>query len=594
MGSQLRLNGLGGKYILILINGHKLSGDISNNADLNRINMARVKRIEVLDGAASSLYGSDAIAGVINIITDQPTGDLVSATSTSRVSGKGQFTEQVNVDIYSHGFGSYTSFSHDRADSYRINPLEYVKGEEDKTQQSLSPLFTGYRNNLVSQRFTWQTTKQLAFNAGMEYGYKKTDRPNTNPDITGGLDYEMRYKSLRWNVGGIYKWNSRNSIQTDFTVDRYRYGKEYDVETKTYKVGDYVQSKKQRTMDGEVKAILGLTQNSTTIFGVDWRNDMLVTTSGNIDNNAYTLSGYGQHEMALPLHLKATVGARYTYHKEFGSRLTPKVALMFSNGPIRLRATYSNGFRAPGLDELYYRYFSVNRGKPQVSFGNKNLKSEASHYVSLGAEYRVSRFSLSVMGYINRINDMIIKDNIKLTDPLREMLKAEFPEMTDEQANKMTSYAHYVNSDKGDVKGLQVNIYANPVDGFNFNVNYAYTYAQSKSGDEWQILDRSIKNALTLSASYSRAWGIYRLSANVNGRLQSKTYYAAYEDAPGYGVWNINTTHTFSLARHLTVEPSLGIDNIFNKTDNRIDSSLRRYALYSPGRMLVAGLKIKL
>ena len=594
MGSQLRLNGLGGKYILILINGHKLSGDISNSADLNRINMARVKRIEVLDGAASSLYGSDAIAGVINIITDQPTGNLVSATSTSRVSGKGQFTEQVNVDIYSHGFGSYTSFSHDRADSYRINPLEYVKGEEDKTQQSLSPLFTGYRNNLVSQRFTWQTTKQLAFNAGMEYGYKKTDRPNTNPDITGGLDYEMRYKSLRWNVGGIYKWNSRNSIQTDFTVDRYRYGKEYDVETKTYKVGDYVQSKKQRTMDGEVKAILGLTQNSTTIFGVDWRNDMLVATSGNIDNNAYTLSGYGQHEMALPLHLKATVGARYTYHKEFGSRLTPKVALMFSNGPIRLRATYSNGFRAPGLDELYYRYFSVNRGKPQVSFGNKNLKSEASHYVSLGAEYRVSRFSLSVMGYINRINDMIIKDNIKLTDPLREMLKAEFPEMTDEQANKMTSYAHYVNSDKGDVKGLQVNIYANPVDGLNFNVNYAYTYAQSKSGDEWQILDRSIKNALTLSASYSRAWGIYRLSANVNGRLQSKTYYAAYEDAPGYGVWNINTTHTFSLARHLTVEPSLGIDNIFNKTDNRIDSSLRRYALYSPGRMLVAGLKIKL
>ena len=53
MGTFLRLNGLGNKYILILINGQKLSGDISNNVDLNRINMARVKRIEVLDGAAS-------------------------------------------------------------------------------------------------------------------------------------------------------------------------------------------------------------------------------------------------------------------------------------------------------------------------------------------------------------------------------------------------------------------------------------------------------------------------------------------------------------------------------------------------------------
>ena len=73
MGTFLRLNGLGNKYILILINGQKLIGDISNNVDLNRINMSRVKRIEVLDGAASSLYGSDAIAGVINIITDQPT-----------------------------------------------------------------------------------------------------------------------------------------------------------------------------------------------------------------------------------------------------------------------------------------------------------------------------------------------------------------------------------------------------------------------------------------------------------------------------------------------------------------------------------------
>ena len=75
---EIRLNGLGNKYILILINGQKLNGDISNNVDLNRINMARVKRIEVLDGAASSLYGSDAIAGVINIITDQPTQDLIS------------------------------------------------------------------------------------------------------------------------------------------------------------------------------------------------------------------------------------------------------------------------------------------------------------------------------------------------------------------------------------------------------------------------------------------------------------------------------------------------------------------------------------
>ena len=102
MGSFLRLNGLGNKYILILINGQKLSGDISSNIDLNRVNMARVKRIEVLDGAASSLYGSDAIGGVINIITDQPTGDLCSVTNTTKVSGHGILTESINLDIYTN------------------------------------------------------------------------------------------------------------------------------------------------------------------------------------------------------------------------------------------------------------------------------------------------------------------------------------------------------------------------------------------------------------------------------------------------------------------------------------------------------------
>ena len=256
MGSFLRLNGLGNKYILILINGQKLNGDISNNVDLNRINMARVKRIEVLDGAASSLYGSDAIAGVINIITDQPTQNLVSATSDTRVSGHGQLTENVTLDIYKNGFGSYTSFGYDRADSYRNNDLEYVKGSDTETQTSIAPLFTGYRSHTIGQKFTYAPNQHLALNAGADYSYKITDRPETREDITGGNDYEMRYKGFRWNLGGIYKFNAKNSLQADFTVDRFRYGKEYDVATKTYAVGDYVQSKKQLMMEGNVKAIL--------------------------------------------------------------------------------------------------------------------------------------------------------------------------------------------------------------------------------------------------------------------------------------------------------------------------------------------------
>ena len=592
MGSFLRLNGLGNKYILILINGQKLSGDISSNIDLNRVNMARVKRIEVLDGAASSLYGSDAIAGVINIITDQPTDDIVSVSSDTRVSGKGQLTESVNLDVYTHGFGSYTSYSHDRADSYQTNNLVYKKGSDTETEQTLAPLFTGYRSHLLSQRFTYSPDKKLAMNAGIDFSWKTTDRPDSREGITGGTDYEMRYRGLRWNVGGIYKFTRRNSLQADFTADNFRYGKEYDVETKTNKVGDYVQSKKQRTLEGQLKGILGLTEHSTTILGADWRRDQLEASSGNIDQHTYILAAYAQHEMRLMESLTATVGARYDYHEQFNGRFTPKATLMYSPGAFNFRATYSSGFRAPGLDELYYHYFSINRGKPQIIFGNKDLDPEKSHYWALNAEYRTNTLAVSLTGYVNNIRDMVVRQDIDTDDASMQMLRQEFPEMKDDEAAKLERYSLYRNSDRGRVEGLQASLSANLFPGFNLTANYAWTYARTKTAGKWEILDRSIRNSATFAANYHHAWGKYALNVNLNGRFQSKTYYNSYEDAPGFGVWNLQTTHTFDHLKWARIQPSIGIDNLFDKVDDRIDSSKRKYALYSPGRMLVVGLKV--
>jgi outer membrane receptor for ferrienterochelin and colicins len=236
----------------------------------------------------------------------------------------------------------------------------------------------------------------------------------------------------------------------------------------------------------------------------------------------------------------------------------------------------------------------VNRGKAQISFGNKDLNPEKSNYVALNAEYRSQVLAVSVTGYVNLISDMVVKQNIDVDDATRQMLLDEFPEMTQEQADKMVSYARYRNSDKGDVKGLQLNVSANVFQGFNLSANYAYTYARTKSGDEWSVLDRSIRHTATVAANYHHSWGCYGLNVNLNGRLQSKTYYTgSYEDAPGFGLWNLNTTHTFDVAKWVCLEPNIGVDNIFDRVDRRIDSSIRKYALYSPGRMLVVGLKVR-
>ena len=114
-----------------------------------------------------------------------------------------------------------------------------------------------------------------------------------------------------------------------------------------------------------------------------------------------------------------------------------------------------------------------------------------------------------------------------------------------------------------------------------------------------RCIGRSVRSAIsryaaTVAANYHHVWGKYGLNVNLNGRLQSKTYYPGYEDAPGYGVWNLHTTHSLDLMRWCFLEPSIGVDNILDKVDRRIDSPQRKYALYTPGRMLVVGLKLKL
>ena len=226
--------------------------------------------------------------------------------------------------------------------------------------------------------------------------------------------------------------------------------------------------------------------------------------------------------------------------------------------------------------------------------GYQNLKPEKSHYLSLNAELRTQVIAVSITGFLNRINDMVVKQNIAVDDASLTMLQREFPEMTDVEASKLVSYALYQNSDKGDVKGVQLNLSANIYKDLNLSANYIYTYARTKSGNEWTLLERSIRHAATIAVNYHHLWGKYGLNVNLNGRLQSKTYYNDYEDAPGFGLWNLNTIHTIKAVKGVVIEPSIGIENIFDRVDRRIDSSNRKYALYTPGRMLVVGLKFKI
>lgn len=600
MGTYLMMNGLSNKYVLILINGRKLSGDITNNIDLSRIDLNRVKRIEILDGAASSLYGSDAIAGVINIITDEPK-NIIQASSNTKYEEYGMFTQSVNLDLSNSKFGSYTSFKHDQSSGWQQSKDSYEKAKDGTltTIPTLSQSSNGFHSNIINQRFTYSPSDKLSFYADGGYYWKLTDRPGKQDDIDGGFTYDIHYESFKYGLGGRFKPNKKAIITLDLINDNYNQNYKYIRDDKDFKVGDYNKTKKQKFYNAELKSIFKFTENSTSVFGVDYRSESLDRPSANVDKSVYTTSIYGQHEIKLWNHFTGIAGLRYDYHETAKGRITPKIALMYSVNNFNFRGTYSAGYRAPGLDELYYYLWKSSMGST-ITIGDENLKPEKSNYYSLNAEYSTSRFSFSITGYLNYVDDMISSKTTKFSDmpvdqaqAIKDKVQKDF-NMTPQQVNKLANYKEYQNLQEGQVKGFNIRSSAYLGYGFRIDANYAYASAQGKDKDgEWGAIERSVRQTATIATNYLNEWGKYRLNVNLNTRLQSKRLHPndTYGDAPGYGVWNIYSKHTFSHFKHFILEPGIGINNILDKVDSRPYGV--NYGLLSPGRTVFVSLNLQ-
>ena len=132
MGSNIQLNGLKNDYILIMVNGKRMNGDIGGQNDLSIINPATIERIEIVKGASSSLYGSDAIAGVINIITKK-NRDKVSVSNTTRV---GNYDDLLQSEIIGFSNGKLNSTRLAKHDSGMVSP----RSARRKREQNSEPL----------------------------------------------------------------------------------------------------------------------------------------------------------------------------------------------------------------------------------------------------------------------------------------------------------------------------------------------------------------------------------------------------------------------------------------------------------------------
>lgn len=572
MGTNMTLNGMKGDYILILVNGKKMTGDVSGYIDLSRIDMGKVKRIEVLKGAASSLYGSDAIAGVINIITDQP-HDALNIASTTRFGGKGSFIENVSADVNTGKFSSSTSYQRRQSDGWQ---LSNITEDSVYTRRQVSDKF---HSDIVNQRFAFDPSKNLNLYVEGSYFTKKLDRPvNADKNDASGFDYNMEYENYAIGLGGKYLFGNSAYISMDINANNYEYSKVYTRTTsETIHAGDEILTKRQRYLSANLKGVFKVGQHNKFSVGTEYVKDYLKNPTDLTESKeAYTLALYAQDEIRIFKKLQLVPGFRYIYHETFKNKFTPKIAAMYSLGEFNFRLSYAAGFKAPLLTDLYYYKESAKKGKMTITIGNPNLKPEKSNYYAFNTEYAGKYCNISVNGYINDLKDVIESKKLELTE--------------EDKANKVTSRTTYENLNKARTQGIDISI--NSYLGAGFSIGGGYSYVDARDRKTKIRLEESTRHSGSARANYMHEWDNYRLNVNLNGRLQGKKFIKSGEkDAPKYQIWNLTTNHSFSPVGMFIFEVNAGIENLFDYSQNLPYGS--NLGTLSPGRTFFASLTIK-
>lgn len=572
MGSYMQLNGLSNRYILVLVDGKKLGGDVGGNVDLNRIDMGNIKRIEILKGAASSLYGSDAIAGVINIITNKPK-DLVNFSTETRFSEYGQFTQNANLYLNVGGFSSATSFQRNQADGWQLNKKEIINDKEvDTDKQAMLRFYS----DVFSQRFGYKATKELSMYVEGSLFDKKFKRP------VSAYGFDMKYVDYSFGAGAKYLLKNNGLITLDWNTDRFEYFKAYLKETKdkngvTFMPGDDEFVRRQKYNNINLKGTFNAGKFNKVTVGSEYKVDNLYAPADSIggSRNVYTLAFYAQDEINLFGKLNIVPGVRYIYNETFKNRVTPKVSAMYTLHDFNFRVSYATGFKTPELKQLFMKTEVTSKGKTTLSVGNKDLKPESSNYYSVNAEYIKDFLSLAVTGYINNLKNKIDTYEIELT-----------PEEIAEGYNKKSSYH---NIGRSRIQGVDFTF--NSYLGYNLTLGGGYSYVNAKDLDTGKRLQRISRHTGNVNLNWFKDFGLFKSNFNLNGRLQSRRYYDDGDDARAYQLWNFATRHTFKSINGLVFEPGLGIENIFDFVDDKPFN--RNYATLSPGRTFYASLKIK-
>lgn len=610
MGSQTQLGGLGNNYILILVDGKRLHGDNGGENDLGLIDPHNIEKIEIVKGAQSALYGSDAMAGVINIITKRHATKGLLLENTTRYGSHNDLRQHNGVGLRWGRVQSYTNFQLQHNDGWQNTGEEYAEGKVlPDTRNKTRNKFTNWQ---VSERLTYTPRQGLTLYADGSYYRKIINRPTNGRYASCDVyTYDLLYRNASAAVGGKWNVNGKGDFMT-LDVDWNKHAYYYQYTSRTYEdayidgelehgvpfyAGQHrLQSNQERTM-AQLKGVFHLPYGNTVHAGAEYRYDYLKAPMRTDRGKASDQTGalYVQDEYNPLAWLNLTVGARLVDNANYGLHFTPKASTMVGLGNLRLRLGWSQGFKSPTVKELYYRYLHVMGSSTFFNIGNTDLKPQTSNYYSANVEYRTQRFSCSLTGYVNRLEKMIALVNVPVDEIPKGITNAYLGDGSLDVTARM-----YKNLENARTCGIDANFSWRITGHLSMVANYSYldtranVYDTQKEKLTRATIDGMAHHRWNASLIYDQRFtAAYRLGVNLSTRGSSKRYYENNGNGKGYQIWRINTTHDLGRQqRPWAWRMELGVDNLFNYKD----TTMRPYHLgtTNAGRTVYATLTVSM
>lgn len=562
---EIKLRGMDSDYTLLLINGRRvnsreaLTSNYANDFDLSSIPMAAIERIEVIRGPMSSLYGADALGGVVNVILRQPSGTPQAGIGyLYEHPTEGESGDRHRASGYLGGalvdnvlLGNLILESTDQA-AWRSEQTVFPNTDATEKRQAGSAL--GALSWLVDEQQT----------VDLDMSYRSDDRKATWNN--SGVSFPTNLQEMeRWTLGLSHTGN------WDALETRVRYYHEDvdlmdDSELMTnLRGGKGNVSQTNDTLDGQLSGLLG---NHRLTAGGELRRTELAHSQNlgsevRVDQQAL----YLQDEFSLGA-LDITLGGRWDDHDSFGGEFSPRVYGVYNlTGHWVIKGGAGKAFKAPSIYQLDDSY-SVLACRGMCSLvGNPDLKPETATSYELGTLYQDDRLEAGVMFFANDIEDMIYTDSWR--------------------AGYRPSLMTYSNVDKARIRGyeLQGRYALNPAIGLRAN----YTYADGENRDSGETLRNTPRHLANVGIDWQAT---AKLGANLDYQYTGSQLLYVSAARPSV---ESDAYHTLNLGARYQATPELalkaGINNLANEKRDDVARSVDNILM---GRSLFVGLNYDL